>query len=278
LTGEAGFVANQAGILDKGFRRILDRIELILRAAGSGFLFAVFGTGSVVLAHGVLRIVDRGYPQSERELRAQARIQTWFFWYVRLGVWIGILGIESSGMEGLNDEPTLIVANHPTLLDVVFLLSFFPQGDCVVKSGAWENPALRGIVTAAGYIPNQGGDEFIEACSARIRAGRSVLIFPEGSRSPKKGLGRFHRGAAHVALRTGCRILLVSITCDPPALKKGQPWYAMPKSRLRYSLRGGKPFRVADVAGSDLAPPLAARKVTEYMRTQFEAELGNGIV
>jgi len=271
-------VAAQAGTIDKGIRRIFDRVELTLRAAGSGFLFVVFGIGSVVLAHGVLRIVDRGYPRAERELRAQARLQTWFFWYIRLGTWIGILGITSSGMEGLNDEPTLIVANHPTLLDVVFLLSLVPQGDCVVKSEAWEHPVLRGIVSAAGYIPNLGGDEFIEACSSRLLAGRSVLIFPEGSRSPAKGLGRFNRGAAHVALRSGCRILPVSITCDPPALKKGQPWYAMPKSRLRYSLRGGKPFRAADVAGSELTPPIAARKITEYMRNRFEAELGNGIV
>jgi 1-acyl-sn-glycerol-3-phosphate acyltransferase len=103
------------------------------------------------------------------------------------------------------------------------------------------------------------------------------MIFPEGSRSPVKGLGRLGRGAAHVALRTGCRMLPVVITCDPPTLKKGQPWYSVPTSRLRYRLSVGTPFTAAQIVGSDLSPPIAARKITAHVRKQFELGLERGI-
>ena len=273
MVGQVESVALPVRARGKGMRRLLSFGQGLLRVAGAGFLFAVFGIGSVVLAHGVLKVVYRGCPRPERELRAQARLQRWFIAYIELGRQLGIFGLTTSGMESLGDGPTLIVANHPTLLDVVFLLSLLPQGDCVVKKEAWENRALGGIVSAVGYIPNRGGSEFVEACSARLSAGRSVLIFPEGTRSSEEGLRQFNRGAAHIALRTGCRVFPVLISCDPPALKKGQPWYAMPNSRLRYSLRGGKPFTAADVVGSGVATSMAARKITEYLRDQFELGL-----
>ena len=99
-----------------------------------------------------------------------------------------------------------------------------PQADCVVKAQAWRNPALRGIVSVAGYIPNLDGEEAIRACAERLAAGRWLVVFPEGSRSPVRGLGRFHRGAAHMALEAGVPILPVTVSCEPPALKRGQPW------------------------------------------------------
>ena len=120
----------------------------------------------------------------------------------------------------------LIVANHPTLIDVVLIGSLMPQLDCLVKTDASRNPFMRGVVRVAGYVPNDLGEAVVEACAARLREGRSLLLFPEGTRSMKGGeLGSFHRGAAHVALSSGRRILPLVIHCAPRALTRGQHWY-----------------------------------------------------
>ena len=68
----------------------------------------------------------------------------------------------------------------------------------------------------------------IRACLRHLEAGRSVVIFPEGTRSPAGGLGAFHAGAAFVALRSGRDLVPVLLSCEPSTLTKGRSWYDVP--------------------------------------------------
>jgi 1-acyl-sn-glycerol-3-phosphate acyltransferase len=252
-------------------------LEHLLRRLGTGFLFAVFGVGAVVLASVVIPLTTQLSGRREAPgLAAQRIIHRAFRLFIWLGSGLGLFALSESGSERLRQGPGLVVANHPTLLDVVFLISCMPQADCIVKRDAWRNPFLRGIVAAAGYIPNDGGRALIEACGERLQAGRSVVLFPEGSRSPERGLRRFQRGAAHLALETGCPITPVVITCEPPALGKGQPWYAGPNRRLEFSLIVGEPMRAKELLKGDVSSMIAARQVTAALRDYFVARVGRG--
>src|SRR5262249_60365367 len=122
---------------------------------------------------------------------------------------------------------------HPTLLDAVFLLALMPQADCVAKQATWTNPFMSGVVSATGYLSNELGNDLVDTCAERLAVGRSVLLFPEGTRSPKGGLGPFQRGAAHVALRAGQPLRAVLLTSDPPGLDRDRRWWQMPTQRLR---------------------------------------------
>lgn len=253
------------------FKRALERAA---RIAGSGFLFSIFGVGAVILAAALLpatRVAAR--PDRPADLLAQRWISRAFALFINLGRWIHIWDFEVSGAERLHGRSMLIVANHPTLIDVVLLLARLPQCDCVVKREAWRNPALAGIVRAARYVPNDDGAAMIDTCVARLRAGRSLLLFPEGSRSPETGFRRFERGAAHVALRSGRPMLPVFIDCQPPSLKKGQPWYALPNALMRFRLCVGEPIEVGAIASPDDAPSVAARRVNAALLGYFESEL-----
>ncbi len=260
------------------------RIQLFLarvgRALRSGFMFSLFGIGSVLMAGVVIpfvALIGRHRSQRATDLTAQRLIQRCFALFVQIGVWIRLWDVEHSGTERLSDGSALIVANHPTLLDVVFIGAFLPQGDYVVKREAWSNPALGGIARIAGFISNDGAEELVDACSRRLLAGRSVLLFPEGSRSPEQGLRPFRRGAAHVALRTECRILPVSIDCQPPALKKGQPWWALPDDRMKFTLDVGEAIYAKDLVNGDVTPAVAARHVTASLRAYFESRQDYGV-
>jgi 1-acyl-sn-glycerol-3-phosphate acyltransferase len=64
----------------------------------------------------------------------------------------------------------------------------------------------------------------LEDCERRLRSGFDVLIFPEGTRSPfGGGLQPFHRGAFEIAARAKVQIVLLKLTCSPPALSKRLP-------------------------------------------------------
>ncbi len=254
-----------------GFRRALERVA---RSAGSGLLFSVFGVGAVLLAAVLLPAARlRARPDRPADLIAQRWISRAFAIFIELGRRIRIWDVEVSGFEHLGASGTLIVANHPTLIDVVLLLGRLPQCDCVVKRAAWRNPALAGIVRAAGYVPNDDGAAMIEACVERLEAGRSLLLFPEGSRSPESGFRRFERGAAHVAIRSGRPVVPVFIDCQPPALKKGQPWYATPNALMRFRLWAGEPMDLRKLIDEADPPGVSARRLNAALLRHFESEM-----
>jgi 1-acyl-sn-glycerol-3-phosphate acyltransferase len=247
-----------------------------LRVAATGFCFLVFGLGALVLAGALLPLSLLG--PSTRERVARRWIRRAFRLFTRVGSALRLWDVRFTGMEHLDGRAQLIVANHPTLLDVVFLLSQV-EADCVVKKEAWRNPVLRGIVTAAGYVPNDRGRDLITACSRRIAAGRSVLLFPEGSRSPARGLREFRRGAARIAVETGCPVLPVVARCEPPALMKGQAWYALPNEKLVFSFQALPPVRARDHVREEAPHSRAARRFNDHLTSLFRDALheGNGI-
>ena len=81
-----------------------------------------------------------------------------------------------------------------TLVDVLVICSLMPQADCIVNVDRAENFFLRQLVAACGYVPNDAGSRVVEAAVGRLREGRSLIVFPEGTRSPPGGLGHLRRG------------------------------------------------------------------------------------
>jgi hypothetical protein len=68
----------------------------------------------------------------------------------------------------------------------------------------------------------------------------------------------------------------VLIDCDPPALKKGQPIWTMPGSKLHFSFDVGGPIYAKDLVGETDPPGLAARRVNGWLREYFESRLEDG--
>jgi 1-acyl-sn-glycerol-3-phosphate acyltransferase len=249
-------------------------LQRLWRIGATGSAFALFGIAALALAafaFPLLRVLP-GAPH-ERKRRAQRLIHRSFRAFLAYMQLVGLSEIRVRGLERLREaEPQLVVANHPSLLDVVILVSLMPQLDCVVKREAWSNPFMRGVVAAAGYIPNDSGEALVDRCVECIEQRNSLLIFPEGTRSPEGGLGCFQRGAAHTALRSGRPLLPVVIRCDPPTLMRGQKWYDVPPRRMQFSLEVGEPIAPPKL---DEGEPrgVAARRMTAALRDFYAKRL-----
>jgi len=250
------------------------RILRAWRVVGTGISFSVFGIAGLLLSlvvFPVTRLVVRD--PVERELRNQYFVHLTFRLFVGLMQALGVLVVDVLHGERLAQRGQIVVANHPTLIDIVVLGSLMPQADCVVKKEAWSNPFLRGAVTATGYLPNDTGDALVEACAERLRAGRTLVLFPEGTRSPEGGIGPFRRGFAHVALASQRPLRTVVIRADPPALMRGQPWYDVPERRLRLSLDCGAVLDPAQVAPDAPTRGAAVRKISSALRDFYAKTL-----
>lgn len=255
-----------------GSKRALPRI---VRAAASGVGFTAFGLGSLVLLGVCFPWVRWKVRDPAERTRAVRRvIEGSFRLFVRTLERLGAMELRWQHPERLTvASPRLILANHPTLIDVCLLVSRVPDADCVVKREAFANPFFGGVVSAADYIPNDGGEELVRTCVERLRSGRTLILFPEGTRSPRGALRDFKRGAARIALQAGCPVQLVDIDCRPPFLGKGDPWYQVPHTLPCYTVTAHEPVAVGVAPGASEAS--GARKLTQEWRRGYEERLGH---
>ena len=253
----------------------MTRLRVGWRAARTGLAFVTFGVGAAILGAVVFPIVTALSRGRRRELRIQRTIHLSFRLFVLVMRALGLIRVTWNGRDRLEGPGGhVIVANHPTLIDVVLLIARLPQADCVVKKAAWHNRYLRRVVDAAGYIANDAGPDVTAACVERLRAGGRLLLFPEGTRSPRTALGPFYRGAARVALASGCDVIPVVIRCEPLTLGKGEPWFRVPHRTAQITLDVQPPVSPSAYV-HELGAGLAARRLTDDLRTVFEERLGH---
>ena len=239
----------------------------------TGFSFALFGLGGVLL--GIVAVPLLWLVPGSREAR-QRRMRRLVSGAFRsfVAVMHGLRGLDYdlAGFERLGRPGQLIVANHPSLIDVVFLIAFVPGAGCVVKQALWRNPAMALVVRGAGYVPNQPTGEMIEGAAAALAAGQAVIMFPEGTRTRPGQPLRFHRGAAAVALRAARCVTPVFITVSPTTLTKNEPWYRIPARRPRFSLRVGDDIDPAGLSAGKPAPQ-ASRAINARLESTYASEL-----
>jgi len=246
------------------------------RLFGTAFSFACFGIGGVLLSltlFPLIRLVSRDKDATRRRIqRAMRQSFRVFLWEM---TFLGVISYEVSGGERLAQRGRLIVANHPSLIDVVLLIALLPEVDCIVKQALWRNPFLRWPVAWADYTPNSGSaEELVESAAAKLRAGRSLIVFPEGTRSVPGQPLQMQRGAARIALAAGVEILPVTIVCEPSTLTKAESWYHIPPRRPNWKLLVGDPLLAADYAPAGMPEALAARQLTQHFVNYFSDSTG----
>ncbi|MEO7013379.1 MAG: 1-acyl-sn-glycerol-3-phosphate acyltransferase, partial [Dokdonella sp.] len=132
---------------------MLDRFNYLWRIIATGLSFLGFGIGGVIQWLLVFPCLNLFVRDSDRRSRlARAVIHRSFAAHIELMRMLGVLTYDIRGAERLQRHGLLILANHPTLIDVVFLISLIPDANCVVKSRLASNPFTRGPVQATGYI------------------------------------------------------------------------------------------------------------------------------
>lgn len=250
-------------------------VEYVQRLLSTALSFAVFGLGGLVFGLLVFPpmfvfIRDR----AARRVAARAVIGRgfgWFVWFMRVQ---RLFYLRVQGSDHIDDRRRqLIVANHPTLIDVVILISLFPQANCVIKAAVVRNPFMRAVVKAADYISNSAPGELIESCTAYLGRGETLLLFPEGTRTRHDEPLGFKPGAATVAARTGVDVLPIAIGCQPRILSKQQPWFHVTRPRPLITVRILPPRPVSEILAGEGDPRRYRHELNEALMRLIQTEL-----
>ena len=245
------------------------------RVVATGVSFSIFGIIGVLVSlvlFPALYLLPIGKVRRQKVARALIAKCFWIFTCLLHGLWL--IRPHTEGIPEFHAGAAyVIVANHPTLVDVVYLLACLPDCICIVNLAVWNNPCMRVPVRTAGFIPNRDAEQLVEDCVTRLTAGQSVLLFPEGTRSHPNRLRAFQRGFAAIAIRSGAPVLPVVVTSIPPTLSKGQPWYKTANRCCELVLQVRDPIDISPFASSSRNVSLAARALTQHMEGLYQEEL-----
>lgn len=236
-----------------------------------GTAFLVFFVGAFAISWIVVPLLSLGFDREarRRRFRAMARVANrGFIRYCRL---IRMIEIRWPPLPpGFPEGGYVMIANHPTLIDVTIVMERFPELSTVVGRKWFAKPSLGRMITAAGWIPASSPDDdddgtpTLDAMVEILRAGTPMIIFPEGTRSDKDRLRRFHRGAIEAAIRAEVPIVPLFIAPNQPLLMRGQHWYEAHRGTAVYTL---ELWPVIDTAGADLD----AREVSRELFARYKA-------
>lgn len=251
---------------------MLYRLNYIWRLLATGFAFFIFGLGGFIAPLCALPILCfTSKDHQVRQRRARKLIHWVFNAFIKMARALGILTWDIDGLERLQKSGILVFANHPTLIDVVFLVAFIPNADCIVKSRLLKNPTMRGFVNLAGYITNDSGEELIAMSAKSVIDGSALIIFPEGTRTKDSRELSFHRGAANIAVRGNIPPTPVVIKCDPATLSKQHKWYHIPDRKFHLSIQVHSELNIDEFRKPNFS--LGARRLTHYMEDFFTKEV-----
>ncbi|WP_343635310.1 1-acyl-sn-glycerol-3-phosphate acyltransferase [Fluviicola sp.] len=97
-------------------------------------------------------------------------------------------------------NPSIIIANHTSFLDILVVLMLNPKTIIMVKKWVYNSPIFAPFIRYGGYLfAEEGADGNLGEIKKRISEGYSIVIFPEGTRSPDGEIKRFHKGAFYIS-------------------------------------------------------------------------------
>jgi 1-acyl-sn-glycerol-3-phosphate acyltransferase len=148
--------------------------------------------------------------------------------------------VKIEGMEHLNGKgPYIFMSNHQGSYDIFALLGHLPyQFKWLAKKELFSIPFFGWTMAAAGYIriDREGTRETVEAmndAAQKIRDGMSVVIFPEGSRSPDGSIQPFKKGGFTLAIKSGVPIVPIAISGSRDIMPKDKLTAASGEIRIR---------------------------------------------
>lgn len=247
--------------------KLRGRLDHAWRLCATAFSFALFGTGAIVLWAALFPLVavfvGRGPARTRRARRLMHHVFQVFVFVMRR---LGLMTYVVENGERLNRPGRLVVSNHPSLIDVVLLISMIRNATCIVKPALARNPFMRPPIRAMDYLYAEDPEALLARCTRELREGSSLIVFPEGTRTPPGESRPFQRGAANIALASGAPILPVYIRCRPAWLTKQLPWHYVPPMPAHYLFHVGEEIESARYTDDR---SIASRKLTRHLQEYF---------
>ncbi len=172
-----------------------------------------------------------------------------FVRYTVIGVYKLFYDFKIEGWENVPEKEGLIIAsNHRSYADPVLLtMPVRRPVTYMAKEELFKNKLFAAFIRFLGAFPvkrGAGDMKVIDDCVDRLKSGKNVVIFPEGTRSKENKVGRGKTGVAMIAAKSGADVLPMGVVFEGEKLH----------FRSKLTLKIGKVIKAEDLAVTDGSP------------------------
>ena len=252
------------------------RIRYIRRVCVKLFCFAFFGISSLILAILLFPIMHvlSGFSETKFKKMVRKFNHRYFKIFVKLATILGGISLSVENKGALTElRSKVVIANHPSLFDVVILFSLIPNADCIVKGELIQNKFISLIIKNL-YIPNNiPFEDQLEHAKKSMEEGNNLIIFPEGTRSKPGEPWEFKKGAARFALYSKNDVIPIFFGGNEKiGLRKHDKLLQFhPTERYKYILKVLPSISIKEF--EDMPMTKSATKLTHKMKEILEKEL-----
>ncbi|MBQ3641071.1 1-acyl-sn-glycerol-3-phosphate acyltransferase [bacterium] len=207
----------------------MNKIKAIKKASLTLFSILLFAFGALFINFFI-------FPFQKNNFQKYKMLNKSWKFYINLISWLKIIKVNVEEIDKIqNIKNSIIVSTHPSLLDVVVIMSLIPNTTCFVAEKLARNPFYKGIVNRLFII--EGEENWTDKAVKKLNEGINVLIFPMGSRHKKNEHPRIHRGAASLAYMSKTDIEIINIEISNDFLQKNTPVYDTGAETTVYTIK-----------------------------------------
>ena len=252
---------------------VSNKLLYVYRVFAKWFSFFIFGLNSVTLGILVLPVMRLLlHPRTRFQKYGRRLISFYFRLFIIMMFILGAVDLRPDDRKKYRYlKSKVIVANHPSLLDVVMLISLIPNADCIVSAYLGKH-ILTAVVSQLYILGSRDLDDILNSCTESLKQGNCLIIFPEGTRTPRSGKVIVKKGAARISLNSGSNILPIHIGgTDKFGLGKKDPWTGFnPTERYIYQITMKE--EISPEKYRDLPAPAAAKAITMEIASALQLD------
>lgn len=187
-----------------------------------------------------------------------------------VGVKVNVIGAENIP----KNEAVIFVSNHQSFFDIKLVFAFVPQNfSFISKESVFFVPLVGKYMQTAGHVSlkREAGRKSYDTMNevvSKLEKGKSLVVFPEGTRSLDGKLGKFKRGISLLVLQSGKKVVPMAIVGSGKFLPKGSMFFDPLNREITFKF--GKPLtfeKREKVNRSDI------NKIVEDLRTSVDGLL-----
>lgn len=216
------------------FRGLIVLIEMI-----------IFAIGGMVIGMIIIPIVGIFHKDVKKRRVCSNIVRNVWIFFVKLLEKFGTIKLDIEG-DFSNISQKVVVASHPCLLDIVFLISLIPNCICLAKKALLKNPCMHHIVKNIYIINDVELEEFLSETDKAIKDGFNIVIFPTGTRFLPKEEIKIHKGAAQIAINSNVDIVPITLKLDFPLLQKNHFPLSAGKKMIICKIKREEDIKISD--------------------------------
>lgn len=225
------------------------------------FMFVFFGIGAFIINYFIIPFKKQNKNTSYKVVSG-----AWKF-FVSMLQKTKIISIEIDNKEKLKDiKGKIVVANHPSFIDVVLLTSILPKSVCVAKKELKKNFFMGNIVKSLYLINDENKETLIKDAKNILDEGFNIIIFPTGTRTLENEPLILHKGASMIAISLKVNIVPIFIKTDYKFLAKKQKVYDAGDKPVKYFIKINDEIEIKE---ENLSPVHYRNKINNIIRDRI---------